>query len=45
MARHVRSGLDLAAEALLDGRPVPEEAQAGGPTAAVKGAVSYSQLY
>ena len=28
MVRHVRRGLDLAAEALLDGQPVPEEAQA-----------------
>lgn len=28
MTRHLRSGLDLAAQALLAGRPVPEEAQA-----------------
>jgi multimeric flavodoxin WrbA len=28
MTRHVRRGLDLAAEALLDGRSVPEEARA-----------------
>lgn len=28
MARNVRTGLDLAADALLAGRPVPEEAQA-----------------
>ncbi len=28
MTRHVRRGLDLAAEALLAGRPIPEEAQA-----------------
>ena len=28
MTRHVRCGLDLAAAALLAGRPIPEEAQA-----------------